>query len=321
MKKTICGIILLGSLAVFAGGCGVNKAKLVNTQELSTSGLKEISINYHSDSVNFYESDSDKVRVEEYLLTNKENAKADIKDEDKRLSITGGKRTSSWFTLNDNSHIDIYLPKDYHEMLGINVTSGSVRASESFELKEFSGKANSGSLKLKSVKADKIKLKSTSGSVKVTKLIGDETELKSNSGSIKIDEIISQSIVGEATSGSLKIAKVKGDLKLTANSGDIKVGEAIGSAKLKTTSGSVTASFNKVSGDISAEANSGSIKLTIPKDLQFAFNSKTSSGSISTDFNDDLSKDGNHKTGTIGTDPEVTIATKATSGSIKVIRN
>ncbi len=321
MKKAISGIILLGSLAVLTSGCSLSKAKLVNTQELAISDINEIAINYQSDSVNVYESDSEKLRVEEYLLTDKENAKATIEEENKRLSITGGKRKSLWFTLNDNSHIDIYLPKDYHETLGIKMTSGSLKASESFELKEFSGVVNSGSLSLASIKADKIKLTSTSGSIKADKLLSDEAEIKSNSGSIKIEEVISQTLVGKVTSGSVKLTKVKGDVELTANSGSIKLGEAIGSAKLKATSGAIKASYTKVSGDISAEANSGSIKLEIPKDLNFDFSSKTNSGSIRTDFDDSLSKEDNQKTGTIGRDSEVSIETRATSGSINVTRN
>lgn len=320
MKKIISGLVILGSLTLVVSGCSVSKAKLVNTQELSTSGLKDISINYGSDSVNFYESDSDKMRVEEFLITKKENAKAVIKQDSSSLSVTGGKRTNSWFTLNDNSHIDIYLPKDYQEKLAINVTSGSVRGSEALELKELSGKVNSGSLNFKRLTADKIQLSTTSGSIKVNQLLAPDVTIKSNSGSIKVDEIIGKTVIGQATSGSIKLGNVKGDAELTTNSGSIKLEALIGSAKLKVTSGSINATFKKVRGDISAEANSGSIKLAIPKDLSFDFNSETNSGSIRTDFDDDLSKDENRKKGTIGNDSEVKIETKATSGSIKVTR-
>lgn len=63
------------TLLILLSSCGLRKAKLVNTQELTTNKVESINISYETDDINIYEHSSDDIKIEEYLDTSKKMQK------------------------------------------------------------------------------------------------------------------------------------------------------------------------------------------------------------------------------------------------------
>lgn len=280
MKKLGLWISLVGILLI-STGCTIGEAKLVNSKKISGEAVNEVYIDYGSDNIRIYESDSSDILIKEYLRTNNRSAKADIEETKGKVSIKAGRRKNHFFSFGVSSHVDVYLPKEYKESLIINNKSGSIKLDTYFELKSIKTNQKSGSLKINQLKAEEMTFNVTSGSIS-----GEEIEAK---------EIIANS-----------------------NSGSIKLNKVIGNANMKTTSGSIKTSFKSIDSFVNTETTSGSIKLGLPKNLSFELVAKVNSGSIRTDFDDELSKSDKKVSGTIGTGELKSITAKATSGSIKI---
>ena len=272
----------IGLLVSFLGLITLVSGCSINEAKLvNTQKVVGKSIDYKSDDIIILENETNEVVIKEYLTAKNKSAKANINQNGNELLIESGRRKNMFFQLGFDNHIEVYLPKNYKKNLSIHSTSGSIKINTYFELKELTTKQSSGSLKMSQLKAEEMNLQSTSGS-------------------IKINQIESKDITAESSSGSLTVENI------------------LGSADLKTTSGSIKASFKSVDDYLNAESTSGSVKIDLPKNLSFNFEGSVNSGSIRTDFDKALKINNNKSSGVVGAGDLKSISLKTTSGSIKV---
>lgn len=292
MKKGFIGFILVTMSAVVLGGCsapsktqsyaGLNilPAQLVNTQEISMDSLENIQVSYLSDNITLLESSSNHVVLKEYMSTDDQQYYASVSQSENNLTITTGERPETQAIDAFQSHIEIYLPVDYHGGLNVETLSGSILSERSLSQSAFQAVSTSGSISVGDIKADTIKIGATSGSIKGGVL----------TGSIEI----------ETTSGELKVSEISGPGKFISQSGSMHIGCG-----------------NEVE-NITATAQSGSINITVPKSLGFHFSAATNSGNITTPLRNQFDGKNEAITGTVGENARILIDITTTSGNILI---
>ena len=330
--------------------------QLVNTQQISLENITSIEIEYTSDDVVFYASDTDELILKEYkTYTPEEDELSNITTDGNGVSIRGGRHKNRIFSIgNHYSRNDIYLPAKYAEELAVTTSSGNITSDLSFNLSQFTSNCHSGDVTLNEVHAKSIKITSSSGNITIQKAEG-EREISSHSGDIKVyggngestfeassGNITIEKAVGnltadansgnirimdsegekevETSSGNITIENSTGVVKATASSGEVEVTALKGAGRISTKSGNIKFELKEVNGDIELEASSGNATLIVPDTITCNFNAEASSGNIKTFFDDQLSinKNRDYASGTIGDNPSINIQMNTMSGNIRV---
>jgi len=171
-------------------------------------------------------------------------------------------------------------------------------------------------LELSSLRVD-----STSGVVKLDNALASDIHLSSTSGTLDLGNIQAGQIKLETTSGSVTCAELNGYVTYTSTSGDADIKSAIGSGSYTANnSGKLNVVYTEVDGDLSFFNKNDNILLTLPSDLEFIFEATTKNGSISIDFQQDVTINGRTTSGIVGDNPTVTIKVETNNGDIKVTK-
>ncbi len=305
------------------------RVELVSTRNLSMAGIEQLSLEYSSDDIIFYESDTPELILKEYMnITPDEKELTQIKQSGSKLKLRGGERRQQNLMFSYyNGYVEVYLPAAYRGSLSTSTTSGDIDTALVLNLSEFAASSSSGQINFNEVYATQISASATSGDIEFEIAEGTRS-FSSSSGSIKIQGGNGDTSVS-STSGDIMINDNKGELKAEASSGNITIKSAMGSKEIETTSGDIRLSkcsgylkassssgeinvtdldsagcFESTSGDIyvsftdelvtnkediEAAASSGQIVMKLPSGLRFDFEAKTSSGKIDTFFDDSLS--------------------------------
>lgn len=335
--KTQKNILLIIILLIFCTGIhGFSQEKsLVNTQVIDGAKIKSIDIRYISANVTIIENNDDQIVLKEYMNHNDPEYFALISKTAGSLKIEAGKRPPR---IKLSVNVEIYMPQKYYNKLSVVTTSGKINVTTKFNAGDVDITSTSGTIALQPATVESIQLKTTSGRIEAENITGNITA-QSTSGNILIKSTEGSKLNISCTSGTIELEKIKSDVinlkntsgkmiadnisgKLTAQntSGQIRITNAEGMADLKSTSGAVTATYQRVNGNISAQTTSGKVGLTIPQNTSYSFDASTTSGNIQASFLDKgISK--RPKTISYKTDnsPQIKIKINTVSGSIDFI--
>ena len=288
-------------------------AELRNTIELPLSEMDQLSIAYSSKNLKVYPTDGDKVIIKEYLISDKEEAKATVTTEadakdptiSRAVTVTGGSTTViTFFYMGAGERIEIYLPKEGLKSLSLHTSSGNISAEDTLTVKaeELSVSASSGNIKWRGSEAEQITIETSSGNINAEKLTG---EMSFHAGS-----------------GNMKLQGLTGKISAGTGSGNITIEEFAGEGTLEAGSGNIKVEAKEINGDLSVKTQSGNSKLELPEDLSFSLEVQTGSGNINTNFEDALSYNskGNQASGSVGENPSCKISVEAGSGNVKIER-
>ena len=330
--------------------------ELVNTENISMNGMKEINIDANSCDVIFIQSDSDEMVIKEYVSNGnkKEPFLTTTVNDDTVVKLKAAKNRRSFFIFGSNRRfIEVYLPESYQGAVVLETSSGDISSEIDLSLSEFRVNTSSGYLSLEKVAAagisintssgdlyaeglyGKVKFETQSGYVKVEEVEGN-AQYSSSSGDLAIDRHIGdltfntssgysymKEIEGDAefssSSGDISVDTLTGDLKIDTSSGYVKVETLRGAADVNTSSGDIKLKFAVVTGDIMFTTTSGYISCILPSDASFDFEADTNSGEIYTNFDNELNfnRKGSEANGTIGSSPQFSVRVQTSSGDIK----
>ncbi len=252
-----------------------------NTFELSE--VSAIQIDYHAEEVEIYSSESAELSIKEYM--NYEPSEKELSTlwrTGSTLTIEEGDSDDIFFSgIGKHKRIEIYIPKDYHDALSLNLGSGRLTMEEDMSLTEFDVDVKSGTAILGRVDAE-------------------TADIHLISGKIVIDELSGRQDV-DVSSGSVELRLTTGDGRYHCSSGsiDLKVSE--------------------IMGDMDLDVSSGGIKADLPEDAEFLYESDVSSGSAHTYF-DTEKVGGGRREASVGNDPSKQIKVKVSSGSVNLDR-
>jgi lia operon protein LiaG len=204
-----------------------------------------------------------------------------------------------------SARVEVYIPMSYTRKIVIETTSGKIESEgELF----FSG----------------VNIKSSSGNISVDIITADAVSLRASSGHIRGGTINGNTNI-HTSSGDIIFDSINGNVSVKASSGRIALKCVTGSVMAETTSGNIQCMVTETAGDIALTASSGGIALELPRNHNFNFSARTSSGHISAPFSDKLFSpisDRHLAQGVIGN--EITsnnnsdINIRTNSGSIKI---
>jgi DUF4097 and DUF4098 domain-containing protein YvlB len=329
------GLVILMVSVINSGGFSISSSysianvNLVNTRNLSMEGIEVLSLDYSSDDIIFYESDTTELILKEYMsITPNEVELSQIKQSGSELRLLGGDRMrQNWIFNHYSGYVEVYLPSGFHGSISASTSSGNIETDLALNLSEFAADCSSGDIRLNEVYASQISAETSSGNIEFDKAEGErsfssssgdikvrggngDTEVSSTSGNIMIVEntgelnaeassgdITIDTVNGvkevETTSGEIQLSECSGYLNASSSSGDIIVSDLGGAGVFESTSGNINVTFTdelaENRDDIEAVASSGEVELKLPPGLNFDFVAKTSSGDIDTFFDDDLS--------------------------------
>lgn len=302
MKKTITlGMALILSLFAFAGCSNSKSPQMANELRFSLEGISSMTISYDEEKITFFESDGDDLLIKEYMTENKSSYYAKVTERDDNIQISEGGKP--FFKDSFSRYIEVYLPESYHENLTVTSTNGDI---------DFSGM----SLDLSMLRVD-----NASGTVTLYNAAASDIHLSSTSGTLDLGNIQADQIRLETTSGSVICAELNGNVTYTSTSGDIDIKSAIGSGSYKANnSGKLNVVYSEVNGDLSFFNKNDSITLTLPENLEFEFEATTKNGSVSTNFQQDVTVNGQTTSGVVGDNPTVTVKVETNNGNIEVMQ-
>ncbi len=329
------GLVILMVSVINSGGLSISSSysiadmNLVSTRNLSMDGIEVLSLDYSSDDIIFYESDTSELVLKEYMnITPNDDELSQIKQSGSALRLRGGDRIrQNWIFNHYRGYVEVYLPSDFHGSISASTTSGNIETDLVLNLSDFATTCSSGDIHFNEVYASQISAATSSGNIEFDMAEGNRsfssssgnikikggngnTEISSTSGNITIinntgelsaaassGNITIEAAIGakevETTSGEIKLSECSGYLKASSSSGEIVISDLGSGGIFETTSGNIKVSFTeelvKNREDIEAIASSGEVELRLPSGLSFDFEAKTSSGDIDTFFDDSLS--------------------------------
>lgn len=279
------------------------QAKLRNTIEIPLSEANQIELKYSSKNLKVYPAEGDSIIIKEYLLSDKEKAECVIENQ---KATVKGKNVFTFVFVGGGERIEVYLPKEGIDILSMETVSGNITADEAF-----------------SIQANAVCIGTSSGNIKWRNTKAEKVALAASSGNIHAWEISAGETAAATSSGNIDAENINGAFALAASSGNIHALGMSGSGSANTGSGSIKVEMDEVTGDLKLKANSGGVKVFLPRELSFALEAQTGSGSIHTDYDEQLSynKKGNQASGIIGGEVSCTVRAEAGSGSVKISKN
>ncbi len=286
------GLIVLLVSAIGYGGfpvktsvSGFSNLKLVNTQNANLEDIEAIVIDYHSEDVEFFTSNTGDLVLKEYMsFPPKEEEFTRITKSGRTLNLKGraDRFNNGIFGVNRYSRMEIYLPAGYSGALSVSTSSGAIDSDLILILKEFEVSCSSGDIKINEVTAETINASTSSGCITFNKAEGVR-DFSSSSGDIEINAGTGDTQVS-SSSGSITVENSVGLLKAEASSGDIVIKKSSGKKNIKTTSGEINISDSD--GFTKVYASSGDIQIT---ELAGAGDFNTTSGEVMVIFAKDVS--------------------------------
>ena len=341
-------IIVFTAVRIIRGGPinMLNTGKLIKDEKISLGNTQNIVIDISRQNLIIHKTSGDRIIVSQY---GNPNTKIEnlflVSTSNDRVHI-GIDRTSDFkiFNLfNYDERLIVEIPEDYFGNLDVDTSSGSIKLEDEYTLKNVRLNNKSGSINISnSITADTLETKTSSGGIRFKSSVtakdvyaetksgsihstmnikvNDKIILRCSSGGINLEnDITAKTIDARNSSGGIHLGNVHvNNYDLQCTSGSIKIDSISGGGVIKTSSGGISLALDKPSGDINLIATSGSIKIKLEENLQFTLVAKTNSGGIHTNFAVEKNKKGNFATGNIGSNPNVNIIAKASSGGIKV---
>jgi lia operon protein LiaG len=157
-----------------------------------------------------------------------------------------------WFSFNNKTRLNIYIPEDYDRNMAINLGSGNLN---------FSGHSKNEPMKL-----DELILDIGSGNVNLKNLSVKHFKHNGSSGNVDVDSLTTETGSFDVSSGSLNVKHYIGAIKAELSSGNLNV------------------QMDELTDSVDIEVSSGEVDLNLPTDADFTLNGKTSSGNITCDF-------------------------------------
>lgn len=302
------------------------KNSITNETVLSAEGVKEITIDYDNSpyDVYVYTTKEKEIKIKEVVDKGSEFA-AIQQNESGNLTVKSQKPPIILFDfrfLSGNHYTEIYIPDSYSGKIEVNTVSGDIESKDTFTLKEeASFDTTSGAIMVENMNASDLTFSTTSGSILVKKSNGGKT-IATISGEITM-EGGKGNAAASTTSGDIILRDFAGVFDAETTSGDINIEDEEGSGKANSISGDITVELGKVTGNIKMNATSGELLLKIPAETEFSFDAETTSGDISTFFDDNLSynRRENNASGKVGKKDNIQIRMNSTSGDIDVGEN
>jgi DUF4097 and DUF4098 domain-containing protein YvlB len=319
--KTIILMVFFTFFVALSAFCSGN-LELVNTQEIGLDNIIDVKVLYSSERVFLLMGTTDTLIIKEYMSENNSKYFANITNSGNTVTIENGRSPFRPILNTFNRRLEVYLPLSYRNSISIKTSSGNIETSDLF-CSKIALENSSGNISVKSITANAIDIKARSGNIDIGTVIGD-VSVEISSGNIALS-MVNGSVNVSASSGKIDIGTVTGDISIVSSSGNIRGERIQGSANLRarggsidfgTIDGNVTAETSSgnitlrlvngsvdarvVSGsisctvgtharDISLNASSGNVRLNLPRDLNFNFTSRISSGRLTAPFLDRLS--------------------------------
>ena len=318
MKKNYFPLIIAGVfLACTLGGCS-KAVTLVNTLTFDSSIIAELQADYDADDITVLKGAAGEIIIKEYMSEDKRAYYAKTRCKEGKLFITEGRRPLSKSFV---SRIEIYLPDDYIGTLDLHTTSGKIKSDFDFHFDAFKANTTSGSIEVANLYALKLDLVTTSGSIQAEALTAETVTLISTSGHLALSDIQARSVNITTTSANTALNDAVADISYTTTSGSLELKDITGAARLNAQGdGDITAHFTAVTGDVSIHNKNGGISLFLPEMLAFQFVAETRNGTVTTNFDEALSRNGSNISGVIGTAPHITITLSTRNGRIDVMQ-
>lgn len=294
--------IMLISMMLLLSACKKEAStELVNELNFSLEGISDLTISYDDENVSFFMSEKDELVVKEYMSKDKDSYHAKVSQDKNHIQISEGEKPVS--KRGFVRYIEVYLPVSYSSGLEVTTTDGNIDMSD-MELD-----------------MDSVRVDTTSGTFQLKRAAAKEIYFSSTSGELKLGEVTASRIKIETTQGNVTCEKADGEVTYISTSGNADFRSASGCGVYKAeNSGELSVVYEEVTGDLYFFNKNDDIKVRVPADLSFTFNAGTKNGNIDTDFQSDISVNGDLASGTIGSNPTVTIEVETKNGSIDVRR-
>lgn len=297
-KIAACLAVAIG-IPVLTGCSHGQSAQLENEITVSLDNISEVTISYDEEKVTFYESGKDELVIKEYMTKNKNRYHAKVEQSGSHMKIREGGKPL--FQDGFCRYIEVYLPASYHENLTVTTTDGDIDISRL-------------ELSLHALRID-----CTAGTVRIHAVEAQSLYLSTTSGVLDAGHLNADTIRIATTSGHFFCEKLEGNVTYTTTSGSTDIKSALGLGTYKANqSGELNIIYTEVTGDLSFYNKNDGIHVTLPADLEFAFEATTKNGSVSTTFPENVFMDGRTTSGTVGEHPTVTVKAETNNGNIQV---
>lgn len=295
---TVCLAEAVGFLALT--GCSRYQASgVANEISFSLEGISEVVISYDEEHVTFYDSDSGRLVIKEYMTENKSAYYARAEQGGGKIRINEGGKPL--FRDGFSRWVEVYVPAAYHEKLTVTTTEGDA---------DFSALP----LSLGALRID-----STAGTVCLNTVEAQDIFLSTTRGRIEADFLKADSIRIDTTSGSFFCEKLDGYAAYTTTSGSAEIRSAVGAGNFRANnSGKLCVTYTQVTGDLVFYNKNDDICLTLPAGLEFRFEAASKNGSIVTSFQECISLEGRTASGAAGGNPGITVKAETNNGNIVV---
>ena len=256
-----------GGFQAFFGG---ERFEIDEAEALDLAGVDNIRVECSSAEIHIVESDEAKVTLKGTAVSSKEQEEfLHVYKQDGTLHIKVDYKFRL-FVIYDHLDLNVYLPGGDALSANVVCTSGDIRVND-LEFRELEFSRSSGDLTVSGCRADKLISGSSSGDTKI-----ESCEF----GGIDI----------ESTSGGIDISGTPGSVYIRCTSGGIDIKDADGAVDIESTSGGVAIDMARSEiGPVKVGVTSGSILLYVFPDTAFDIKAKTSSGSIKSDMDIEVS--------------------------------
>jgi len=317
MKFLVFALAVLIPATAYCGGR--SSMKLVNEKEIGVDNAQSIEVLYQFQEVTLLKSPSNSLILKEYMSEDISDYYADVTNAGNKLTIKGNHPVLGLGTF--RARVEVYVPAHFTQDISITTSSGRIALSDDYTFSRIVLKSSSGSISVNTLKAEAADISTSSGRISVDTLTAEAADISTSSGRISLDRITG-ALTAKSSSGRISGETVNGNVSAENTSGGISFDMVAGSIEAKTSSGKIDCSVNEITGDIMLSSTSGRVELTIPRNANFNFSARRTSGGLSTPFSDRLFSPVSDKRlvqGIIGDGtPKNSIDIRTTSGSINV---
>jgi DUF4097 and DUF4098 domain-containing protein YvlB len=190
---------------------------MVNKFSLPLNGVERIRINYLSESITLKQSLDENLLVREYMSRDEPELFAEVRRSDDEIQIRHGRRKGIFL----QSRIEVYIPADWKGTLAVSNVSFDITSQCDTNLSSFIAKSVGGSIEVKSIIADTIKLFSSVGSLIASRCAGN-MDLNTSNGNIRVQEAIGRGIFSSLSGNiNVNLEKPDGLVRLSSETGEV----------------------------------------------------------------------------------------------------
>lgn len=294
-------IMLIFTMFLLSACGGEHSAKLVNEISFSLENITDLKISYDDENIIFFTSGDENLVIKEYMSKDKKSYHARVSQDKNSIRISeGGKPLlKGGFT----RYVEVYLPDAYTEDLQVAATNGNIDMSDM------------------EVDVHSIRVDCTSGTFQIGKASAEEIYFSTTSGRFELGELVGEQIRIESTQGNVTCERLQGKVNYISTGGNAEFFSAAGEGIYQVNnSGKLSVVYEEVTGDLSFYNKNDTIEVQLPEALSFEFEAVTKNGAVNTDFQGDISVNGDSVNGTVGVNPTVSIKAETKNGNIEVRR-